>query len=336
MLKSFLSKILYYILCYKKNIIASISFSFAIILGVALYSFNPYDLSWFYYNSQAAGVTNLLGIFGANLSALFFYLFGVASFLCVPFFLYITYFLAKSLSFSLEVERFFAFLYLPFVGAALFNMYYFDIFDAIFPGGVLGNGIKIITIGWFDQVGAFLFLYVMLTVALFLIFRGTVTGLLHVVIRSASFVFSKQRFLIPVYHAVARCVWVLSVPFVFSFVFCRKLLCGEDVVGKNRSIVEFEDYILDVDQKEGLQDLYSSGSRYTGSCCGEKVSTFQDEFLEPQGKTGGQEIKKKMAEVIATGEEKIDAIMGKVEDLSVSQRRRLLKRMENVRRKLEK
>jgi gas vesicle protein len=46
-----------------------------------------------------------------------------------------------------------------------------------------------------------------------------------------------------------------------------------------------------------------------------------------------QEIKKKMAEVIATGEEKIDAIMGKVEDLSVSQRRRLLKRMENVRRK---
>jgi len=49
-----------------------------------------------------------------------------------------------------------------------------------------------------------------------------------------------------------------------------------------------------------------------------------------------QEIKKKMAEVIATGEEKIDAIMGKVEDLSVSQRRRLLKRMENVRRKLEK
>jgi len=49
-----------------------------------------------------------------------------------------------------------------------------------------------------------------------------------------------------------------------------------------------------------------------------------------------QEIKKKMAEVIATGEERIDAIMGKVEDLSVSQRRRLLKRMENFRRKLEK
>ncbi len=46
-------------------------------------------------------------------------------------------------------------------------------------------------------------------------------------------------------------------------------------------------------------------------------------------------IKSKMAEVIATGEEKIDAIMGKVEELSVSQRKRLLKRMENVRRKLE-
>jgi len=46
-------------------------------------------------------------------------------------------------------------------------------------------------------------------------------------------------------------------------------------------------------------------------------------------------IKDRMADVIATGEEKVDEIMGRVEELSVSQRRRLLKRMENLRRKLE-
>ncbi len=48
-----------------------------------------------------------------------------------------------------------------------------------------------------------------------------------------------------------------------------------------------------------------------------------------------KEIKSRMAEVIATGEEKVDEIMAKAEDLSVSQRRKLLKRMENLRRKLE-
>jgi hypothetical protein len=46
-------------------------------------------------------------------------------------------------------------------------------------------------------------------------------------------------------------------------------------------------------------------------------------------------IKSKMADVIATGEEKIDAIMTKVEELSAVQRKRLLKRLEIARKKLE-
>jgi len=156
-------------LCYKRYIGAVLFFGFAGILGVALYSFSPYDLSWFYYNSQTTQVTNMLGVFGANVSALFFYLFGVASFLFVPFFLYLSYFLARSLSFKIEAERFFAFLLLPIVAAALFNIHYFDIFDSIFPGGIIGNGFKMITVGWFDQMGAVVFLYVMIAVAAILI-----------------------------------------------------------------------------------------------------------------------------------------------------------------------
>ena len=258
--KKILSNIVHYIIYYKKYIIAGISVSFAIALSISLYSFSPYDLSWFYYDSEVTSVGNLLGYFGANISALFFYLFGVASFLCVPFFLYLAYFLARPLQLSSEIERLLAFLLLPFVGAALFNIYYFDIFDAIYPGGVLGNGVKIIAVGWFDYVGALLFLYTMIIVCIVLVFRNTMTILLYSVARSVSFVSSKQKFLIPVYTGVAKTVRVLSMPFIFIFMFCKKLLCGEDVVGKDRSILEFENYIFDSGQEREFQELYSSRS----------------------------------------------------------------------------
>jgi len=279
MLKNILPNIVRYILYYKKYIIACVSLGFAVILGVSLYSFNPYDLSWFYYNSEMTNITNLLGKFGANLSALFFYLFGVASFLCVPFFLYLAYFLARALKLASEVERLLAFLLLPFIGAALFNIYYFDIFDAIYPGGVLGNGVKIITVGWFEQTGALLFLYAMIAVVIILIFRNTMTIVLYSVAKMVSFVASKQKFLIPVYNGIAKCLWALSVPFVFVFVFCKKLLCGADVAGKDRSILEFENYMFDADQEREFQELYRSKSDKIMST---HTISQEDELLEGQ------------------------------------------------------
>jgi len=257
MVKDFLFKVLNYIFYYKKIILAFIFFGLVIVLGISLYSFNPYDLSWFYYNSQVTVVTNMLGQFGANLAALFFYLFGVASFLFIPFFLYLSYFFLFSLSFRAEVERLVPFLLIPFLAAALFNIHYFDIFDSIFPGGVLGNGCKTIVVGWFDPMGAILFLYAMIAISVILIFRGTVTNTLQGVAMFIGFVSSKQKFLIPVYNISVKSLYVLSSPFIISLRFCKKLFCGQDVVGKNRSILEFEEYMLDPDQERDFQDLYS-------------------------------------------------------------------------------
>lgn len=83
--------------------------------------------------------------------------------------------------------------------------------------------------------------------------------------------------------------------------------------------------IMKDEKRDGLSML---GAALVGALVGAGVALLTQEEKRKL-------IKSKMADVIATGEEKVDEIMGKVEELSVSQRKRLLKRMENVRKKLE-
>ncbi|MFC1842654.1 DNA translocase FtsK [Candidatus Dependentiae bacterium] len=245
------------IFTYKKKIAAFVFLFLAIILGISLYTFNPYDQSWFAYSTSKHSVANLIGFLGSDLSALFFYLFGVSSYLFVLLLSYVSYILFMGVSFKKEVERFLALLGLPFICAALLNMTQVDYFGPIFPGGVIGNGLKIVFIGWFDPVIAKLFTYCLLLISLLLLFRSTVTHVLYLCARVACVVSNKQKFLIPVYNFSRKLVSIILVPLIFSFKFCKRLFCGQDIEGQDRSIVEFENYISDPQEKEELQELYS-------------------------------------------------------------------------------
>jgi len=252
-----LNKLINFVFVYKKKIIALFFLLVGICLSVSFYSFNSHDQSLIYHNSDGVVVKNLLGFFGANFSALFFYLFGFAACLFIPFLFYVAYILARDISLKFEVERVFSLFTIPFIVSALCSMHTSVFFDTTFSGGVLGNGLKIIFVGWFDYIGARLFLYSLLSIAIVLSFRSTVTYLLHGTYAFAGFVSSKQKFLIPAYNVTRKVVHVLSVPYIFSFRFCKKLFCGDDVVGKNESIVTFENYIFDQNEPEEFQELYS-------------------------------------------------------------------------------
>ena len=57
--------------------------SVSLLLFLALVTFSPKDNTLLYYSSAQGGITNLLGVFGANLSAILLYFFGFSSYIFV-------------------------------------------------------------------------------------------------------------------------------------------------------------------------------------------------------------------------------------------------------------
>ena len=264
---------------YKKKFFALFFLFFSFVLGLSLFSFNLNDRSWFYYNAKNAGkniYNNWLGSVGSNLASMFLYLFGVSAFLFIPFFFYVGYIMIRNISFKNEIERFFAFLFMPFVLSAILSFHKFDFYKSIFPGGVIGNGIKIICTGWFDSFGAKIFLYSVFIIFLVLIFRKAAMLFLRLLHKIGSFVCSRQKFLIPAYIVFKKVlyafVYIVITPFVFSFKFCKKLFTGQDFVGENKSVIEFENYTIDISQKDDLTDLYNMLNRHENN----NLNDFKD------------------------------------------------------------
>ena len=245
--------IITFLFSHKKRIASFVLLFFGIFLSVALYTYNINDPSWFYYSSQITSVSNVFGFIGAHMAALFFYLFGVSSFLILGFIFYGAYILFFDLHFKVEVERAVALLLLPFVAAAICTIKQFDIFQLIYPGGVFGNGLKILAVSWFDPLGAKLFLYALFATCLMLIFRSTLTSFICGFALVVTFVTSKHRFLVPAYTVAAKVVYGVAFPFIFSFTFCKNLFCGVDIASDETSIVEFENYMLDQEEDSFAQ-----------------------------------------------------------------------------------
>jgi len=247
------------IIVHKQRLSAFILLLIGFFLSVSLYTFNPYDQSWFYFDSSTTTTTNFFGSIGANTAALLFYFFGMSSFLILGFIFYSAYILINQITIKSEWERLIALLLLPYICATLCNIYNIDYFNSIFPGGTIGNGLKIVTAGWFDISTSTLFFFTLLSISIILIFRNTIMHILYGSKIAFDFFSSKQRFLKPTYTISKKIIYIASIPFVFSFQFCKKLLKGEDVTENDQSIISFEQYILDQEHKENIETLSNWG-----------------------------------------------------------------------------
>ena len=112
-------KIKKFFFLYKEKIVALIFALAGVFLAISFYTFDPYDSSWFYYNSESGTIRNSLGAAGANVAGFFFYLFGVSSFLLIPLLFYVSYLFLRNISLRAEWERLLALFLLPFVSAAI-------------------------------------------------------------------------------------------------------------------------------------------------------------------------------------------------------------------------
>ncbi|KKP22486.1 MAG: FtsK/SpoIIIE family protein [candidate division TM6 bacterium GW2011_GWF2_28_16] len=123
---------------YKYEIFSILLSAFFLISLFALMSFNKQDTSWFHVISSNEPVKNLCGQFGANLAALFFYLWGFSAYLFVFSFIYIAYIFFVEPEGYKKSYRITSFYALTLFVASFFYLIDLD-FMGFYPGGLFGS-----------------------------------------------------------------------------------------------------------------------------------------------------------------------------------------------------
>ncbi len=126
---------------YKFEALSLVLISFFMIALFSLISFSAKDQSWFFVSSNPQVIKNLCGQFGANLSALLFYLFGMSAYLFLFSFVYVAYILFVVPDGYNKILRVASFLTLSFLTAILFSSLNLDLLS-LYPGGLFGSRIN--------------------------------------------------------------------------------------------------------------------------------------------------------------------------------------------------
>ncbi|HEV2601927.1 MAG TPA: DNA translocase FtsK [Candidatus Babeliales bacterium] len=133
--------------------------SLALFLSLSLCTYNPTDSSWWYATSDGFQLTNACGFVGAQIAALFFYLFGSGSFFCIAPLCFTIYLLWYGLPVRSEWDRYGAYAVFIVAVSTLSAAYKIMIGGAHVPGGFIGLHMWRLLYRWFDYVGAVLCIY---------------------------------------------------------------------------------------------------------------------------------------------------------------------------------
>ncbi len=90
---------------YYKELYVIATGALSLFLMVSLWSYNPYDSSWFYYSSMQTTITNGCGVLGAHVAALLWYFFGLGAWGVIGLLLMSIYLLVQNSSFARCWER---------------------------------------------------------------------------------------------------------------------------------------------------------------------------------------------------------------------------------------
>ncbi len=170
---------------YKKELGAVIGIMITALIGISLYSYHPYDPSWFYLSSSPQSIHNLCGVVGVQLAALLIFLFGSAVYLLVPLLALFSYWLGCKRNWRYEWERVAAGAAILIFVAALCAMHGITMIYAAAPGGYVGYMVTAFLFHFLDRIGSLLFLYTGLYAFLVLLFRFSFMSIVHDVAQGA-------------------------------------------------------------------------------------------------------------------------------------------------------
>ncbi len=226
-----------------------------IFIMLSLYSYHPYDPSWFFYAREHLAIHNICGFLGANCAALLLYIFGGAAFLLIPFLFFVLFLIIKEQSLKTEWERIISCILLFFVGSGLLRVYAVDVMQSLYPGGVVGAMVYTVLIRWLGFVGGSIFLSSLLMVCLLLLFRFSFMPIIHYGVKTIIFVCTKIR----EYRIVHHIAWLLIImvrlfiirPITLCLYFIRSLVDGSALHATGLMIPEDDN-----DHGAGLAEFY--------------------------------------------------------------------------------
>ena len=261
----------------------------AVFIGLCLYSYNPYDASWFYYASGESVVSNWCGSFGAQLAGIAFYLFGGSSLLFVPLLLFVSFLVFRERPFKYEWERIVAFGSFIVVVAALAHLYQTDVLMSLFPGGHFGYGLCSFLYTLFDYVGTSLFLYTALSISFVLMTRLSFIAVAQVTVRAGQQVYVFLRdYQVPqrAYRYSIVALYYMSRPFVLGTKQLRRLLDGSALEATGLMAPE-DDLQLEEQEVLFLQDAEYQGDEMVSDEPGE-LSVYNNDAVHPASQTNMQ------------------------------------------------
>lgn len=240
---------------YKNELIGICLVTAALFLGAALFSYNPHDNSLFYFDSSAHGVTNLCGIVGAHIAALFFYLLGASSILLSFLLLASGLILVLHGQMEQEWDRVCAGGVIVLLCTVVSAWYRID-YKVSVPGGLVGQGLHKLLFGLFGAIGEPLFLHTMFLVSLIIMLRFSFIKILRVCFTRANIVFIKNKIIIPAFVLLKASLYYAATP-VRWFVGCAQQLWDGSILPEQAyEVADFERELMQSAQELNIQDPF--------------------------------------------------------------------------------
>ena len=215
---------------------------FVIFLYCSLLSFNPHDLSWFYYTTSNVPSTNLCGALGAHFAAFMIFFFGgIGSLFVSVLFTFITYLFIRKKTYVQELDRILAYGSLIFLTASASNFYKIDVLSQQLPGGLIGFKLQSLLSTLFDPFLLSLFFVMTQCAALILISRLSCIGLATFLVHAFARVITKERVVEPVIRGSYKLIIWTMIPVVWLYKRTRFLLSGTEIKQSNFVAFELDD-----------------------------------------------------------------------------------------------
>lgn len=227
---------------YSKKILGIACAALTLILSLVLLSFNVQDPSWFYFSTAQGAIQNIGGMVGAHVAALFFYLFGLSSYLFIPLLAAASYCLSKSIPWTDEIDRFLAGLVLIPITACFFYIYQIGSVDGMVNGGIVGQGfysyIRNRGIDHFVlQIGIFCTIFA----AVLILLRMSPMAVAQKLQKLFMWISRDgKKLIMPLAKMLRVILRVLIFPMRVLFTFMSRLLTAADIKESNQSVFAFE------------------------------------------------------------------------------------------------
>jgi len=236
----------------QKKVVGVILGVLALLCTLAIISFKSTDTSWLYSSTNAHKVSNFLGSFGANFSALAYYMFGVSCWLLIVAAWCTAYELVFYGVWWRALEKYISLMILPFAAAGLFAWYRFELYGLVQPGGLVGHALMSASVRMFDTIGGALFLHALVFICLTLAAPAAALYGANLCWRMICLLTDRQRFLSPLWNFTKQATYIVTRPIVGFAYFVRKALIGSDnILGSDQDVVTFEKLVVDDAQRSG-------------------------------------------------------------------------------------